>query len=36
MKQKNNSINNELDNTDYEIIQQLQQDGRKSYRQIAK
>ena len=28
--------NNTLDNIDPEIIKQLQQDGRKSYRQIAK
>ena len=32
-KMKNN---NTLDNIDPEIIKQLQQDGRKSYRQIAK
>ena len=32
----NNNITNELDNTDHQIIKQLQQDGRKSYRQIAK
>lgn len=32
-KMKNN---NTLDNIDQEIIKQLQQDGRKSYRQIAK
>ena len=36
MKQYNNTINNELDNIDQEIIQQLSNDGRKSYRQIAK
>ena len=32
----NETITNELDNTDKEIIKQLNQDGRKSYRQIAK
>ena len=32
----NNNITNILDNTDQKIIKQLQQDGRKSYRQIAK
>lgn len=33
----NNEITtNELDHTDQEIIKQLNQDGRKSYRQIAK
>lgn len=32
----NETIINELDNTDKEIIKQLNQDGRKSYRQIAK
>lgn len=36
MNNSNNTIENELDNTDYQIIKQLQQDGRKSYRQIAK
>jgi len=32
----NETTINELDNTDQEIIKQLNQDGRKSYRQIAK
>lgn len=32
----NETTTNELDNTDQEIIKQLNQDGRKSYRQIAK
>ena len=36
MNNSNNTIENELDNTDYQIIKQLRNDGRKSYRQIAK
>lgn len=32
----NETTINELDNTDQEIIKQLNQDGRKSFRQIAK
>ena len=32
----NEKTTNELDHTDQEIIKQLNQDGRKSYRQIAK
>jgi len=32
----NETTTNELDHTDQEIIKQLNQDGRKSYRQIAK
>lgn len=32
----NETTINELDNTDKEIIKQLNQDGRKSFRQIAK
>ena len=32
----NETTTNELDNTDQEIIKQLNHDGRKSYRQIAK
>ena len=31
-----NETTSKLDNTDHEIIKQLTQDGRKSYRQIAK
>ena len=31
----NNNTTSELDNTDQEIIKQLKQDGRKSYRKIA-
>ena len=36
MNNSNKTIENELDNTDYQIIKQLRKDGRKSYRQIAK
>ena len=36
MNNSNKTIENELDNTDYQIIKQLRNDGRKSYRQIAK